>query len=123
MEPVEETRVDRYLWAIRLCKTRSDATFACRAGHVDINGRTAKPASLVVPGDRIEARLHGRTRIVEVVTVIDKRVGPPVAITCYVDHSPPPPPRDPAPLFGRLPGTGRPTKRDRRQLERFRRRR
>ena len=89
----DSTRVDRYLWAIRLCKTRSDATDACRAGHVDINGRTAKPAGPVVPGDRIEARLHGRTRMVEVVTVIDKRVGAPVAVTCYVDHSPPPPPR------------------------------
>jgi ribosome-associated heat shock protein Hsp15 len=118
---MEGTRVDRYLWAIRLCKTRSDGTNACRAGHVDINGRTAKPASPVAPGDRIEARLHGRTRIVEVVEVIDKRVGPPVAVTCYVDHSPPPPPRDPAPLFGdRSPGTGRPTKRDRRRLDRWR---
>ena len=118
---MDATRVDRYLWAIRLCKTRSDGTSACRAGHVDINGRTAKPASPVTPGDRIEARLHGRTRIVDVVTVIDKRVGPPVAATCYVDHSPPPPPRDPEPLFGdRVPGTGRPTKRDRRQLDRWR---
>jgi ribosome-associated heat shock protein Hsp15 len=52
--------------------------------------------------------------------VIDKRVGAAVAVTCYVDHSPPPPPREPEPLFGdRLPGTGRPTKRDRRRLEDF----
>jgi ribosome-associated heat shock protein Hsp15 len=119
---MDSARIDRYLWAIRLYKTRSDATDACKAGHVEINGRTAKPASPVTPGDRIEARLHGRTRIVEVVDVIDKRVGAAIAVTCFTDHSPPPPPRDLQPLFGdRLPGTGRPTKRDRRQLDRWRR--
>ncbi|MBV9951064.1 MAG: RNA-binding S4 domain-containing protein [Acidimicrobiia bacterium] len=117
---MESARVDRYLWGIRLCKTRSDATEACKAGHVDVNGRTVKPAHAIAPGDRIEARLHGRTRIVEVVAVVEKRVGAAVAATCYLDHSPPAPPRDPAPLFGRLPGSGRPTKRERRQLDRWR---
>jgi ribosome-associated heat shock protein Hsp15 len=73
-------------------------------------------------GDRVEARAGDRQRILEVVKPIDKRVGAPLAAECLVDHSPPPPPREyVAPLFHRDPGTGRPTKRDRRQIDRMRR--
>jgi ribosome-associated heat shock protein Hsp15 len=117
-EPLEHGRVDRWLWAIRLFKSRSEATDACRSGHVRINGRAAKPSSTISLGDRVEANAHGRQREFEVTRVIDARVGAPIAVECYVDHSPPPPPRDP--LFDRLPGAGRPTKRDRRQLDRWR---
>ena len=117
---MEGTRVDRWLWAIRLCKTRAQATNACRAGHVRINGRNAKPASPVGAGDRVEARLHGRERIVEVTRAIDTRVGAPIAIECYLDHSPPPPTNETAAAGDRLRGTGRPTKRERRQLDRWR---
>jgi ribosome-associated heat shock protein Hsp15 len=117
---MESTRIDRYLWAIRLCKTRSDATDLCRGGHVEVNGRPAKPATTVGVGDRIEALVHGRQRAVEVVTVIDKRVGAQVAQACYVDHSPPVPETDRTPVLVRDPGTGRPTKRERRQLDRWR---
>jgi ribosome-associated heat shock protein Hsp15 len=119
MPSVEGTRLDRWLWSVRLCPTRSDATATCRSGHVEVNGRPAKPATTVVPGDRVEALLHGRRRVVEVVTAIDKRVGAPIAATCFVDHSPPPPTEEP-PLAARGRGAGRPTKRDRRQLDRFR---
>ena len=116
------TRVDRWVWAVRLYKTRSDATDACRGGHVKINGSTAKPASPVRVGDRVSAHVHGRDRDLEVVRIIDKRVGAPLAAECIVDHSPPPPPREyVAPLFYRDPASGRPTKRDRRQLDKFRR--
>lgn len=118
---MEQTRVDRWLWAVRLYKTRSEATDACRAGHVRIDGRPAKPASPVRPGSRVEARLHGWDRVVEVSEVIDKRVGAAVAVACYVDHSPPPPTRPSgAPAAVRDRGAGRPTKRDRRQLDRLR---
>ena len=114
--------MDRWLWAIRLYKTRSLATDACRAGHVRVNDAPAKPATLVRVGDRVSARAHGRDRVFEVAKVIGTRVGAPVAAECMVDHSPPPPPPDLSePLFRRDPATGRPTKRDRRQLERFRR--
>ena len=117
----EEARVDQWLWSIRLYKTRSLATDACRGGHVKVNGRAAKPATAVRIGDRVEAHAHGRERVFEVVRPIDKRVGPPVAVECYVDHSPPVPPREEEDLFlVRDMGTGRPTKRDRRQLDRFR---
>lgn len=118
---METTRVDRWLWAVRLYKTRGAATEACRGGHVRVNGATAKPATVVRAGDRVEATAHGRHRILEVVRVVDKRVGAPVAAECLVDHSPPPPPREQiAPTFARDRGAGRPTKRDRRQLDRLR---
>ncbi len=117
-------RVDQWLWAVRMTKTRSAAASACRGGHVEVNGKTAKPATPVKPGDRVGAYLHDRRRDLEVVTVIAKRVGAPIAVECYVDHSPPPPERDAdVPVFRRDPGTGRPTKRDRRQLDRLRNRR
>jgi ribosome-associated heat shock protein Hsp15 len=119
---VDDTRVDKWLWAVRVFKTRALATAACRGGHVRVNGAPAKPAATVRVGDRVEVRTHDHhPRVLEVARVIDKRVGAPVAAECVVDHSPPPPPRDRAPdVFVRDRGAGRPTKRDRRQLDRFR---
>ncbi len=118
---MDGARVDRWLWSVRLFKTRSEATEACRGGHVRINRSAAKPASLVRVGDSITARAGGRERVVEVARIIDKRVAAPIAAECYLDHSPPPPPREmTAPLFVRDRATGRPTKRDRRQLDRLR---
>ena len=116
---MESTRIDRWLWAVRLYKTRSDATRACTGGHVEVGGRTVKPAHKVAVGDRVEAYAGGRPRVLEVTRVIDKRVGAPVAAECYLDHSPPPPARDVfVPQAVREPGSGRPTKRERRQLDR-----
>ena len=119
--PVDETRVDKWLWAVRVFKTRALATAACKGGHVRVNGVPAKAAATVRVGDRVEARAHGDLRVLEVARVIDKRVGAPLAAECVVDHSPPPAPREQSPdVFVRDRGTGRPTKRDRRQLDRFR---
>ena len=119
---MDETRVDRWLWAVRIYKSRGMATDACRGGHVRVNDRPAKAASLVRVGDRVSTRARGRTLEFEVVRVIDQRVGAPIAVECYVDHSPPPPPRDETqPAFLRDAATGRPTKKERRQLDRFRR--
>jgi ribosome-associated heat shock protein Hsp15 len=118
---VDEARVDQWLWAVRLYKTRSMATAGVRGGHVKINHAAAKPASRVKVGDRIEATIHDAPRDVEVVRVITKRVGAPVAAQSYVDHSPPVPAEQRLPrLFPREAGTGRPTKRDRRRLDRLR---
>lgn len=105
---------------MRLTPTRSAATELCRAGRVTLNGSAGKAASPVKVGDRIEARIADRQRVIEVTRVINKRVGAPVAVECLVDHSPPPPPADDLPVFRRDRGTGRPTKRDRRQLDRLR---
>ena len=120
--PQVSTRVDKWLWAVRLYKTRSAATDACRAGHVRVNNVAAKPATVVRPGDTVEARSTQRERVVEVTSVIEKRVGAPLASSCYLDHSPPHPSKEEAGLlnFVRDRGTGRPTKRDRRELDRAR---
>ena len=121
---MDETRVDRWVWAVRIFKTRSAATSACRGGHVRVNGRPAKPATSVRVGDKVEAKVGQRLRIVEVARVIDTRVGAPIAAECLVDHSPPEPARAAVPpVPTREPGAGRPTKKDRRRLDRSRGRR
>jgi ribosome-associated heat shock protein Hsp15 len=120
MGGVESTRVDRWLWAVRLTKTRTDAAAACRGGHVRVNNRPAKPATTVTSGDEVRLRAGGHTRIVDVVRVIEKRVGAPVAAECFVDRTPAPPPEALVPVARRDRGAGRPTKRDRRVLDRFR---
>jgi ribosome-associated heat shock protein Hsp15 len=107
-----------WLWSVRLTPTRSKATELCRGGHVTVNGAPAKPATSVKVGDRVEARIAQRQRIVEVTNVITTRVGPPIAVTCFVDMSPLV--EKVAPPMQRDRGTGRPTKRDRRQIERLR---
>ena len=117
----EEARVDQWLWAVRLYKTRSSATAGVRGGHVKINGASAKPASRVKVGDRIHATIHDVARDVEVVRILTKRVGAPIATESYVDHTVPVErERRLAPLFARDAGTGRPTNRDRRALDRLR---
>ncbi|AKS34206.1 RNA-binding S4 domain-containing protein [Mycolicibacterium goodii] len=117
---MESTRIDRWLWSVRLAKTRPDAAAACRGGHVRVNDRVAKPSTSVVPGDEVRAKLGERTRIVEVVRVIQKRVGAADAVTCYLDRTPPPPPVAAIPVAVRDRGAGRPTKRDRRMLDKWR---
>lgn len=109
------------MWAVRLFRTRAESAAACRSGHVRVDGRPAKAATAVAVGDRVEARVHGVDRTVEVTRVIEKRVGASVADGCLVDHTPPLPEVDRVPpVAAREPGAGRPTKRDRRQTDRLR---
>ncbi|MCT1499023.1 RNA-binding S4 domain-containing protein [Corynebacterium sanguinis] len=114
-------RLDVWLWAVRIFKTRSHSAEAVRAGHVKLGGVSAKPAAQVVPGDHIRVWKDHRYLEFEVTGTVRKRVGAPVARTMYVDKSPPPPPRD---IFATLPvrdrGAGRPTKKDRRAIDRLR---
>jgi len=119
-DPVDETRIDRWLCAVRLVKTRPLATRLCEGGHVLVNGSPAKPSTKVRAGDRIEARIADRERVIEVVRPIESRVGAVVATTCYVDHSPPVV-VEPGPGIKPMRGEGRPGKRLRRELERLRR--
>ncbi|TXJ72784.1 RNA-binding S4 domain-containing protein [Streptomyces lavendulae] len=117
----ETVRIDSWIWAVRLIKTRSQGATACRGGHVRVNGERVKPAYAVRVGDEVRLRNEGRERIVIVKRLLRKRVGAPVAVQCYIDNSPPPPPREAvAPVGIRDRGAGRPTKRDRRDMERLR---
>ena len=113
-------RVDSWVWAARLAKTRSAATAACRAGHVQVNGERAKAAQPVHIGDEIRLRTTELERTVKVARIISKRVGATVAVECYVDLTPPPPPKEERSLtVVRERGAGRPTKRDRRDLDKL----
>jgi ribosome-associated heat shock protein Hsp15 len=117
----DETRIDRWLCAVRLVKTRPMATQLCDGGHVLVNGNTAKPSTKVRAGDRVDALIGGGDRILEIVRPIESRVGAAVAVTCYVDHTPPPVVTEVRPGIRAVRGEGRPSKRLRRELERIRR--
>lgn len=114
-------RVDVWTWAVRIYPTRSAASAACRAGHVKVNGASAKPAHPVRVGDTVKARTAAADRVVVATGLIDKRTSATIAVQQYQDNTPPPPPKDAAaPAGWRDRGAGRPTKRDRRQVERLR---
>ncbi|KQQ95526.1 RNA-binding protein S4 [Leifsonia sp. Leaf325] len=121
MDAVTSARVDAWLWAVRQFKTRSLATAACRAGHVRVNGERVKAAQSVRIGDEVRVRANGFDRIMVVQRIIVKRVGAEVAAAAMIDKTPPPPPREAvAAVPVRDRGAGRPTKRERRDLEELR---
>lgn len=114
-------RVDVWLWAVRLFKSRSAAATLLRAGRVRVNGYPAKASTAVKAGDRVTWREPLRERDVEVVELLPKRVGAPLAVKAYTDHSPAVPPRESLLAVGvRDRGAGRPTKRERREIDRLR---
>ncbi len=117
---MSSVRIDRWLWAARIYKTRSDAQAACAGGRVKLNDGDVKPATQVKPGDRVRAQAPRGLTILEVVALAEKRLGPAPARELYIDHSPPPPPQGPLEIPVRDRGAGRPTKADRRALERLR---
>jgi ribosome-associated heat shock protein Hsp15 len=114
-------RVDSWCWGVRLFRTRSMATAACRAGHVKVNGDKAKAAQALHIGDEVRVRTAGFDRVLIVSRLVVKRVGAVVAAECYVDQTPPPPPREEVALVPmRDRGAGRPTKRERREIDELR---
>ena len=123
----EQVRIDKWLWAVRLFKTRSAANDACSSGRVRVAGAPAKPAHRVKVGDEIAVRTRGVTRTYRVIEVIEKRVGAAIAVECFEDLTPPderPGPTDrrtriDAAWAERGRGAGRPTKRERREMEKF----
>lgn len=117
---MDNVRVDVWLWAVRQVKTRSLANSECRAGRVRINGNIAKPGDRVRVGDEIRYRFQGFDRVLNVTGLLSKRASAPVAQTCYQDVSEPRPAwlRQPPPMR-RERGTGRPTKKERRDLDKF----
>jgi ribosome-associated heat shock protein Hsp15 len=116
-----DARVDAWLWAVRLVKTRSAATALCRAGHVRVNGERVKAAQSLRIGDEVRFRTEAGPRIVVARELLVKRVGAAIAATAYEDLTPPPPPPEEIVLVAaRERGAGRPTKRDRRDIDKWR---
>jgi ribosome-associated heat shock protein Hsp15 len=118
----DSIRVDKWLWAARVFKTRSLASAACGGGKVDINDDSAKAAKRVRAGDLVKVTLpQGRRRILRVAGIGERRGSAEVARMLYEDLTPPEPPRPrQARPPWRAPGAGRPTKRERRDIERLR---
>ena len=117
---VMAVRVDKWLWAVRVYKSRSLANDACTSNRVLVNGETAKPATKINIGDTVEARRKDRTVIYRVVQPLEKRVGAALVPDAVEDLTPPV--VDVASSRElvndvRDRGTGRPTKRDRRRIQ------
>lgn len=116
---MDSVRIDRWLSAARIYASRSQATDACASGQVTLNGAPVRASRVVRVGDELSAQAPRGLVILKILKLADKRLGPPLARELYEDHSPPPPPREE--MFpARARGAGRPTKQERRQMDRFR---
>jgi ribosome-associated heat shock protein Hsp15 len=116
-----DIRIDKWLWAARFFKTRTLAAAACDGGKVDLNDQAAKPSRILRTGDRLTITLPRGKRIVRVAALSERRGPGAEAALLYEDLTPPPPPRElrtPPPGL-RPAGAGRPTKRERRQIDRL----
>lgn len=118
--PDATMRADVWLWAVRMFRTRSAATTACRGGHVHIDGQRIKAAQKLSIGQTVRVRTPGGERILRIAAMLPSRAGAPIAQRCYEDLTPEPDPALRAPAPRRDRGTGRPTKKDRRAFERLR---
>lgn len=119
---MSEVRIDKFLWCIRAYKTRSEATDACNGGKIRLNGLDVKPSKPVRPGDVIVVRKGAVTYTYKVIQAVDKRQGPKL-VPEYAENLTPQSELDklraPVETFflKRDRGAGRPTKKDRRQME------
>jgi ribosome-associated heat shock protein Hsp15 len=117
MEPTDRNRIDVWLKLVCLFKHRGDATEACRGGHVKINGLRVKPAATVHEGDTIEFYVGSHFRKVVVLGLPVSNVSKEVARTLYDDQTPVQPKVE-VPM-ARERGAGRPTKKERREIEKW----
>jgi ribosome-associated heat shock protein Hsp15 len=120
----DRQRIDRWLWHARVVKTRELAKALVEGGHVRVDReRETKAGAAVKRGQTLTITLPSRVLVLKVVGFVERRGSAEVAATTYEDLSPPPPPREPrpetVPLATREPGSGRPTGRDRRALDRL----
>jgi ribosome-associated heat shock protein Hsp15 len=120
MQTAERNRIDVWLKLVCLFKHRGDATEACRGGHVKVNGQRVKPAAIVREGDVVEFYAGDRFRRVVVLALPGGNVSKETARTMYRDESPVQPKVERTGLE-RERGAGRPTKRERREIEKLKR--
>ncbi|WP_099367705.1 RNA-binding S4 domain-containing protein [Sphingobacterium sp. 1.A.4] len=121
-EEKEKLRIDKYLWAIRLFKTRSLATEACKAGRVKLKGQNVKPSAVVKIGDQYSIQKGIERKVILVTGLLERRVDAKTAVQFYEDHTPVEETYGfksvfHAPVLKRDRGTGRPTKKDRREID------
>jgi ribosome-associated heat shock protein Hsp15 len=121
-------RIDKWLWSVRIFKSRTQANSACKAGKVKLEGEKVKPAQSIEVGEVLEVKKNGFDYIFKVEKIIQKRVGAPIAQECYKNLTP----EDELNKYKdwyigkgqterREKGAGRPTKKERRELEAFKR--
>lgn len=126
VKTVDQVRVDKWLWSVRIFKSRTLAGEVCRQGHVKFKGKTLKPSAKINIGDILHVRRNGYDMQYQVITLIAKRVGAPIAETCYKNITP----EEELRKFDhwyigkgkseiRDKGAGRPTKRQRREIDQF----
>lgn len=118
----EKLRIDKYLWAIRIFKTRSLATEACKAGRIKLNGQNVKASAVVKIGDVYAIQKGPERKIVLVTGLLERRVDAKTAVQFYQDQTPVEETYAfksvfQAPVLKRDRGTGRPTKKDRREID------
>ena len=123
---MDKVRIDKWLWAVRIFKSRTLATDVVKKGRVKLNGEATKPSTNVTVGDRLTVLKEGFNLDLEVVKLLNKRVGAPLAVTCYVNHTSEEELNKYKDWFvgkskgeHREKGLGRPTKRERREIEGF----
>jgi ribosome-associated heat shock protein Hsp15 len=124
---MNKVRIDKWLWSIRIFKSRTIATDACKSGKVRVGENQVKPSFLITIGDTIIVKKDGFNFQFKVLQLLEKRVGAPIAITCYEDVTP----QDERNKYNawflngtpsnekRERGAGRPTKKERREIDTF----
>lgn len=123
---LKKVRIDKWLWSVRIYKTRTQATSAVRGGRVKINNKPVKASYQVVVGEIVNVNKNGFNLVFKVTDLLQKRVGAAIAQECYVDLTPPEELTKYDAWFvgkrgveAREKGTGRPTKKERREIDEF----
>ncbi|MBL0191021.1 MAG: RNA-binding S4 domain-containing protein [Saprospiraceae bacterium] len=122
MQDLQKVRLDKWIWAVRIFKSRTLSTEACRMNRVKVNGKISKASTLVAIGDNISLRKDHFNLEFKIEKLIDKRVGAPIAITCYTNMTPVEELNKFKNWYGtstefRAKGSGRPTKKERREID------
>ena len=123
---LEKVRIDKWLWRVRIFKTRTMASTHVKNGRVKVNDKTVKPSYQLQRGETVVVNKNGFNFTFEVVDLIQKRVGAPIAQKCYIDHTPEDELNKYSDWFvgkrgveARQKGAGRPTKKERREIDDF----
>lgn len=123
---MKKTRIDKWLWSVRIFKSRTLSTDSCKSGKVKIKELNVKPSYLVTVGETVHVRKNGFNLLFKVDKLIDKRVSAPLAQVCYTDLTPEEELNKYQDWYigkaspeRREKGAGRPTKRERREIDEF----